>query len=389
MYRFMDEEELEIQQINDLKMVHMYQLAGNDALAVYYGNNKQINLCSMDVNYNMLMETVLRLYSQCKTPDSIIMDPTTREMMNQAIDGQNCHTAFFNRIGKKYMNMEGSLSPAFASDGLLRQSLLPMLKYYIGQLYHMWELNVSFEPDPMGWRRNCVLKLKKGEDILILPVRMDFLQGNESRIIINNFLQDMCSIVFEISFREDRLYVWFESQDFELTGESIYEFYDDKVRAVTTIHVKGQVVYHHNEPIEILSAEDESIRYILDKKELLADAEIDITRTGIYRLPWKGLVLCSSMEAEAPSIHRTDCDMIYIDEYCGKLVMRQFSYSLIKNLSDGLKLRTDGAVMRKLYYGNDMQDVETFFLPVGYYSGWDYKQYLRNKYFYHTLEEVK
>ena len=389
MYRFMNEEELEIRQMKHLKMVHLYRLADNDALAVYYDDDKQMNLCAMDANYHILMETVLSLYSLCEAPDTIIMDESTRALLDRAVAGKECHTAFFNRIGQKYLNTEGTSAPTFASEGILRQCVMPMIKYYLNQLYHMWDYKVVFEKEPRGWRRNCVLKLREGEDTLILPIKMDFAQGNECRIIVANFLKDLTQLTSEITYREDRLYVWFECPEMGLLGESHYEITGKGINAFTSIRVDGKLVYHQNEPVEILTPEDDRVRFLLEKKALLEEAEISLEQTSIYQLPWKGLVLCSRRENSSNTIQRTDYDMIYIESYTDKIALRQFSYSLIEDTVTKLKLRTDGAIMRKLYFGDRMKGVETFFLPVGCYSGWDYKKYLENRYFYHETEDTK
>lgn len=388
MYKFMSQEEIEIQQMSQLKMIHLYQLGGSDALAVYYGDNKQINLCAMDTYYNVLMKKVLSLYSLCENKESIIMDASTKEIFDNAMSGQDYHTGFFNRVGKKYMYMEGSLSPTFATDGVLRETLMPLLKYYLNQLYHMWDIHVEFEREPLGWRRNCVLKVRKGEEIIILPVKMDFMRGNECRIIIGNFLQALAEITFEISYREDQLYIWFESQQFSMVGESHFELLP-RVQAHTTIRVNDRVVYHQNEDFPSLLSTEECLQQISDLPALLEDAEIHISEAKIYQLPWKGLVLLSVIESVHDMLHRSDYDILYIEQYRKKRILRQFSHSLIENREDGLKLRTDGAALRKLYYGNNLENEETHFMPVGYYSGWDYKEFLEDKYFYRNREELK
>ena len=148
-------------------------------------------------------------------------------------------------------------------------------------------------------------------------------------------------------------------------------------------------VYQQNEPIELLAPADERVKFLLEKEYLLADAELDWEQTSIYLLPWKGLAICSKLETPSDNILRTDYDIIYIDVNSDKIALRQFSYSLIEDTVTQLKLRTDGAIMRKLYYGDRMKGVETYFLPVGCYSGWDYKKYLENRYFYHETEETK
>lgn len=389
MYRFMSEEEIEIGQISDLKMIHLYQLGGSDALAVYYGNNKQINLCAMDANYNLLIQQVLTLYSQCEQKDSIIIDAPTRQLLNRAVDREDNHTSFFHRTGHRYKNKESLPHPAFASDGVLRETLLPMVKYYLHQLYHMWDTPMEFAKEPCGWNKNCVLKIRQGRETLILPIRMDFANKNSVKVIVGNFLQDLYTLSLEITYREDRIFVLFESEDIQLTGESHFELSSQKVNAYTSIRVGGQVVYHQTEPIEQLTASPDALQCVPDNSTIWEEAGIDFTKAALYKLPWGGLVLCNTLENADTQQKRSDFDTIYIERYGNKLALRQYSYSLIENLSDGLKLRTDGAHMRKLYYGTDKKCVETLFLPVGYYSGWDYKEYLRNRYFYDELEEIK
>lgn len=389
MYRFMSEEEIEIRQMSDLKMIHLYKLGGSDAIAVHYGDNKQLNLCAMDTNYNLLMGRVLTLYALCEDKDSILIEAAAKKMLDKAVERGSCHTSFFSRIGQKYLDKQSSLSPKFASDGVIRETLLPMLKYYLYQLYHMWNLNISFEQEPHGWHRKCIIKVRKDKETSILPIKMDFPTGNECRVTIGNFLQDLCTIEFEISYREDRLYVWFESEPYKLLGESHFEISSHKINTYTTIRVDGQVVYHQEEPVELLSGNEEILKSFSEKQIAFEDADMDFTHAAIYKLPWGGFAISKCLESEDASYKRHDYDTIYIEGYKNKLVQRQYSYSLIENKFDGLKLRTDGAVMRKLYYGSAKKEVETLFMPVGYYSGWDYKEYLEGKYFYYETEEAE
>lgn len=389
MYRFMSEEEIEIRQMSDLKMIHLYKLGGSDAIAVHYSDNKQLNLCAMDTNYNLLMGRVLTLYSQCEDKDSILIEAAAKKLLDKAVERGSCHTSFFNRIGSRYLGKESFLSPKFASDGVIRETLLPMLKYYLHQLYHMWNMNIEFEEEPHGWHRKCIIKVRKGEETYILPIKMDFPTGNECRVTIGNFFQNLCTIEFEISYREDRLYVLFESEPYKLLGESHFEISPHKINTYTTIRVDGQVVYHQEEPVELLPNNEDVLKPLSEKHPLFEDIDLDFTHAAIYKLPWGGFAISQCIETEDESYKRQDYNTIYIDGYKNKLVQRQYSYSLIENKFDGLKLRTDGAVMRKLYYGGTKKESETLFMPVGYYSGWDYKAYLEGKYFYHETEEAE
>lgn len=389
MYRFMSEEEIEIRQISDLKMIHLYQLNGNDAIAAYYGDNKQINLCALDENYNLLMEKILTLYSQCEDKDSIVIEDSARKILDKVITRDIHHTSFFNRIGKFYARQEGVLCPRFASDGIIRDTLIPMIQYYLQQLYHMWNVEIKFVQESVGWHRNCVMNATYGNETVIMPVRITMLNDYDYKIAVGNFMHNFSNIEFEISYSEDKLSIIFENAKMELFGESYFKLNNQQMKAYTTIYIEKKAVYHQDEPLEQLTYTEEHLQCALKQKAFLADVDSVFTYAAIYRLPWNDFIIYRDNHTQDEQYNRNDYDNLYVNEYQGKLVLRQYSYGLVEDKSNGLKLRTDGAVMRKIYYGDKRNEIETFFMPVGYYSGWDYKEYLEDKYFYHTTEEMQ
>ena len=383
MYRFMDKEEIEIRQMDNLKMLHLYQLGGSDAIAVYYGDNQQINLCAMDKHYNLLMERVLTLYSQCEDKSSIIVEESAKKLLDMAVVRGDNHTSFFNRVGKKYKEMDGLEAPRFASDGAMRESMIPMLQYYTKELYKLWSVEVDFERNTRGWHRNCVLRLKKDAETILLPVRMTFQETNACTATIGNFLQDMSSIEFNVTYSDNRQLIVFECKELALVGENRIEIKGNKLQSVTSISVNGQMVYYMDEDVPSVEIGAEGATFV----NLPKHADIDVANSKVYQLPWGGYVVCRLVETSDSTSKRTDIDTIYIEGNDTKVTIRHFSYGLVENLTDGLKLRTDGAIMRKLYYGDKHGELETLFIPVGYYSGWDYKEFLENKYFYERVED--
>ncbi len=381
MYRFMEQEEIEIRQISDIKMLHFYQLGGSDAIAVYYGDNKQKNLCAMDKYYNLLMERVLTLYADCKDKDSIIVEDSAKKLIDEAIGRETNYTSFFNRIGKAYKDKEYMNMPKFAADGAMRITLLPMIKYYLKQLYGLWKMDVDFEKNSNGWNRNCVLKLKKGGETFILPVRMGFQNANACDIYIGNFIHELYTLELHISYYDNRQLVIFECKEMGLVGEHKIDILEDKVKSITTISTEGNVSYYKQEELSEIDSEN-----VINKFSKFVDIGED---SKIYKLPWGGYVVCGRIEAGDESVNRTNVDNVFIEENDTRLCVRYFSYGLVENKSDGLKLRTDGAIMRKIYFGDKHREYETLFLPVGYYSGWDYKEFLENKYYYEDMEEGK
>ncbi len=378
MYRYMDQEEIDIRQMDNLKMLHLYQLGGSDAIAAYYGDNQQINLCAMDKHYNLLMERVLTLYSQCEDKNSIIVDGEAKALLEAAVDRGDNHTPFFNRVGKKYKDMEALDAPRFAAEGVMRESMIPMLQYYLKQIYHLYSIDIDFERNTRGWHRSCVLRVKKGTDTLLLPVKMDFLEANSCTAQIGNFLQDMYTIEFQVTYADNRQLIVFESKDMGLVGENRIEINHKKVKSITTISVNGKTIYYMDEELPHMDIGAEGAEF----KNLPKHADIDVANSTVYQLPWGGYIVIRLVEDANANAKRTDIDTIFIEGNDTKVAIRHYSYGLVENLKDGLKLRTDGAFMRKLYYGDKHGETETLFMPVGYYSGWDYKEFLENKYFY-------
>lgn len=378
MYRYMDQEEIDIRQMDNLKMLHLYQLGGSDAIAAYYGDNQQINLCAMDKHYNLLMERVLTLYSQCEDKNSIIVDADAKALLQVAVARGDNYTNFFNRVGKRYKDMEALDAPRFAAEGVMRESMIPMLQYYLKQIYHLYSIDIDFERNTRGWHRSCVLKLKKGTDTLLLPVKMDFLEANTCTAQIGNFLQDMYTIEFQVTYSDNRQLIVFESKDMGLVGENRIQIEGKKIKSVTTISVNGQTIYYMDEELPNIDIGAEGAEF----KNLPKHADIDVANSTVYQLPWGGYIVIRLVEDANANAKRTDIDTIFIEGNDTKVAIRHYSYGLVENLKDGLKLRTDGAFMRKLYYGDKHGETETLFMPVGYYSGWDYKEYLENKYFY-------
>lgn len=274
--------------------------------------------------------------------------------------------------------MEALDAPRFAAEGVMRESMIPMLQYYLKQIYHLYSIDIDFERNTRGWHRNCVLRVKKGTDTLLLPVKMDFTDANAITAQIGNFLQDMYTIEFQITYSDNRQLIVFESKDMGLVGENRIEIDHDKVKSITTISVNGKTIYYMDEELLHMDIGAKGAKFT----NLPKHADIDVANSTIYQLPWGGYIVIRLVKNEDASTKRTDIDTIFIEGNDTKVAIRHYSYGLVENLKDGLKLRTDGAFMRKLYYGDKHGETETLFMPVGYYSGWDYKEYLENKYFY-------
>ncbi len=399
MYRIMDKQEIEINQIDSLKMIHIYDLAtaggavGNDnqkagagenhvpALAVYYGDNKQINLCMMDKHYNLLMEKVLSLYSQCENKNLIIIDEPTKKLLELACQGVDNGVTSVARTGKKYMDMKAEQLSRFNTEGYIRKLILPMLKYYLSKLYGLWDMEIIFKDGESGWHGNVVLYATHKNNDLCFPVHISHVGLGKYNAVVGNFIEEKNTVIFEIVYKSQSLKVDIISEDYSLSGDSRYDFSLSTPACITNINVAGAMVYCNNEPVENVSSVQISDMY--PQKFF----DLDITNAKLHRLPWGGYYSCAVNKSEDGSITQWDYDTGFYEKNNNSFFARQYSWGFIENINTGVSINTGGGLMERLIPDLNKGEMQTTFLPVGYYSGWDYKQKLENRYFYEDIKE--
>lgn len=312
MYRFMDKEEIEINQIDNLKMIHMYDLSGAEnvpALAVYYGDNKQINLCVMDKNYNLLVERILFIYSKCRDRNSIIMDEHTRKLIelacSSAEQGMESGAASGSRLGRKYMSMAAEQVTRFHTAGYIRIVMMPLVKYYLRELYSLWDMDIEFEDSISGWHGSGILRGRSSGQALIFPVRISFSETGRYQINVGNFLEESNIIVFDIKYSQESLVVYFDSEDYKLTGESRFEFNAYDAVCSTMVRANNTPVYCNEERLKKVEPD------IMLSRFKVTMLDMDVRRANIYALPWDAFYLYSADCMEGEGCRRTDYDTAY------------------------------------------------------------------------------
>ncbi|MBQ8412931.1 MAG: hypothetical protein IJX12_04895, partial [Lachnospiraceae bacterium] len=372
----------------NLKMIHIYDLSGAKAdvknitsLAVYYGNNKQKNLCAMDKHYSLLVERVLYLYSRAEDKSAIMMDEATKKLMDEACVGVEDSILAVSKLGKKYLSWDGEDIPRVNNQTYVRYTAMPMIKYYLTEIYSMLEMPIEFKEDKLGWHGNVILEATVGDKELIFPVRFSYDSVNSYSVYIGNFLKEKSTITFEVSYESKQFTVNFYSEDSGLLGQSSFIFGENSGLSKTSISINDTLVYYQD--TSIVEAKVEDVAFFAEQGivELLADS------IHIWRLPWNSYYIFESTVNENGDILRTDFDTGYIDWNEEAILLRQYGVSHIENKSTGLKIRINGTMVERLMPDKRNPGIQTCFYPVGYYSNWDYKNKLENKYFYEEIKE--
>ncbi|MBE5944920.1 MAG: hypothetical protein E7258_08415 [Lachnospiraceae bacterium] len=385
MFRFMDTEEIEINQIEKLKMIHIYDLTGGEkghvnALAIYYDDNKQKNLCEMDKNYDLLVQRVLYLYNSCQDKETIMVDPETKRFLEQVcrVDAQSSP---ISRAGSKYIGDEGVDIPKINREENLRVATMPMIIYYMTELYNMLDINIEFKHESLGWHGNTILTANVGKGQVNFPVKYIYESSDRCRVHIGNFLKNMCGLTIGISYKKQDLEIHFYSEDAGIVGDSNYHFGYHSSSCKTSIKVNDVLVYYKEDFLE------EGRFAFKEKVDVSALLDMNITTAKVYTMPWKGYHICDMHTIEDGDIARIDIDTAYVDIHRDTVFIRQYAWSNVSNSKTKLSLSTGGAMLEKVVPDISLGEMQIGFLPVGYYSGWDYKKKLENKYFYKNIKE--
>lgn len=89
-FRQMYPEEINLERIEDLKMIHIYDLTGAakpngkygvTAVLVNFGDNEQLNYTENDHCFDDFVNKIFEVYNSTEDKSSILMDETTQKMM--------------------------------------------------------------------------------------------------------------------------------------------------------------------------------------------------------------------------------------------------------------------------------------------------------------------
>ena len=148
MYRYIDDDELEIKQLDNIKLIHFYNLVNVNnnidnlsnivALAVYYGENKQLNYCSMDKHFTLLVNKVFEVYDTCNYKNKIIIDKNTRDILERGqLDAEDELLAL-------YKDKDGQDLPYIYTNNFRHYIIDSMVKYYLEQIATLKGSKIQF-----------------------------------------------------------------------------------------------------------------------------------------------------------------------------------------------------------------------------------------------------
>lgn len=347
----MSEIEITIRKINDIKMVHIYELTGANlsagvsglvAIAVTYGDNQQLNLSENDEGFQSLVNRVYTLYN---ANSNILMDETTRALLDGGFNLTN------ETLLDEYYKLEPAEYPLIVVDSVMSKRFLSVVEYLINSLYQLFDIEIHFLKSTAGWRGAMLFEVESTSEKKTIFAKTTKLGDGMFAISITNILKLGATLLVNVRIGFDDFEISFVSEALELSGVFGYSYKDKLLR-------ESKEIFH----------EDKSIYYDVVDRELVDDK---------YILPFGLEYKVSEKTTVSGDIEST--------EYVGCYTWTNADFSEVKgwtevfNVAKKLRLKIHSAHYQSL----ELRDgrCQTYFIEADGNASERYRNCLQGKYF--------
>lgn len=376
MFKKMSEKEIEIKQIEKLRMVQIYELDGTKldvhshgltAIAVYYGEDQKMIMNEQEPYYELLISRVMELYLRSESKDTIMIDEDTKALLETGIWIRD------NSMVKDFYQLTGETFPVIPIEMTLGKRFLPMIEYLLTALYKVMDLPFVIEKRRSGWRGSAILTAKALKAEKELCISTERASQKEYVVLISEFLDPHVYLEVQIQLLPDGICFLFESSDHAFYGKGMYQF----ERLDQTL-VKYEVFYQERKIF--LDEELFSNCKLMEESELsgsqcrlLGEA---FGQRRIYQLPWKQYYIYEERESETNGQKMTEkCGSFLWDD-----VLEQYCWTELYNVKSKIHLQTRCASLFRILLEDGR--IQTYFEDTVQNSSGAYKEKLANHYFF-------
>ena len=374
-FRQMSPEEIDLEGIDDIKMIHIYDLTGSarpdgkygvTAVMVNFADNKQLNYTENDFCFNLFVNKIFEVYSVSRDKDSIIMDATTRQIMEAGEIPRH------DSIIGKYYDAEKLEEPLLVNASTLSKRFAPLVEYLIVGLYKTMGTDVEVVDRKTGWRGAGRLILRAGESNRMVYFKVFEINESTFSIILNGCLSESGDLLLNVIFYEDIISISYKSEAASIDGSSSFRFGKDNLREMHEIKKDGKQIFYDVNIYENVFAEGTNIKDLVSVLSVGLLPE-NIKPCAVYNMPF-GLKYILYDVAEST-------DQVEVQTFCGLFLWEDAHYadirgwSVIKSLKSGLAIKNEAFRIINLSDGKDL--IQSAFLSG---TGSRYKEELEGKY---------
>jgi len=381
----MDELEIEIGRLSNLKMVHFYDLISRGdnvgAIAVYDDEERKINLCVLDAHYDKLLEKVVTCYREQEDRAQIIMDEETRHILEQMVqDAPVPETRSF------WGDVPGATLydlPILDTSSYPDRMVLPLLRYYVKELHALFDVPIEWKLLTGSWHGRGMLAGSANARAIRMPYRIQRRKGCEYEILLGNYLGKTHRLQIRVLFERMGLRTYFMCPSVELTGYSTYTLSASKktVTGKTSISVGNKTIYEQKEELPALEGDEKEtlLRKVLEDgiSELLTE---DPERATVVAFPWDHYLVYTLTDRDDDSMLKQDAEVGYLVVNEKYDILRKYSFSHIIGRTNKVEMDARYACGDVVLQKGKDKLLQIAFEDTGYSSSGDYKERFSGRY---------
>ena len=374
-FRQMSPEEIEIEGIEDIKMIHIYDLTGADrpdgkygvtGVLVDYGDNKQLNYTENDYCFGDYVNKIFEAYNISEEKKSIIMDDITRQIMEAG--EVPSHDGLLNT----YYEAEKMDDPLIVNASTLSKRFCPLIEYLVVGLYKTMGSEPEIIDRKSGWRGAGRLILRIGGVNRTVYFKVFEINDSMFSIKLNGFLTDTGDLLINISLYDDEISITYNSESSGIEGSSDFKFSVASLREMHQIKINGELLFYDVNIYENSFSKESRIEDLVSGISL-EFLPANLSPCAVYSLPM-GLkyILYDVYEA---------ADQVDVKTFCGVFLWQDANcadirgWSVIKSLQSGHALRNEAFKIIKMT--DNREYIQISFLSG---TGSRYKKELEGKY---------
>lgn len=246
-FRKMTQEEIDVEGIKDIKMVHVYDLTGAKgpeqkygitAVLLNYGDNKQLNYTENDHCFNSFVNKIFEAYNSSENKEMIIMDGATRQILEAGEIPRH------DTILDKYYNAEKLENPVLVNDASLSLRFEPFVEYLLSGLYKTMGTDVEVIDRKCGWRGAGSILFKVGKTNHRVVFKA--FQVNETMISIkiNGCLSANGDMIINLIFYNNEMSFSYRSISEAIEGSGSFTFNKESLREMQQIKKNGKQIFY-------------------------------------------------------------------------------------------------------------------------------------------------
>ena len=374
-FRQMSPEEINIETIEDIKMVHIYDLTGSvrpdgkygvTAVLVNYGDNQQLNLSENDHYFGAFVKKIFEAYNTCEDQSAIIMDETTRQIMEAG------EVPRHDSILSRYYDAPKQDLPVLVNASTLSKRFEPIVEYLLVGLYKTMGTDVEVIDRKSGWRGSGRLVIRVGASNRTVYFRIFEINDNTYSIKLNGFLTDIGDLLINISLYDDTISIIYSSESSAIEGSSSFKFGRDNLREMHQISKNGEQIFYDVNAYENTFKEESKLE---DEVSVLSLGLLPegMKPCAVYSLPIGFTYLLYDISETS--------DQVKVQTFCGVYLWEAAAYadirgwSMIKSLQSGLALKNEA--FRIINLSDNREFIQSAFLSG---TGGRYKEELEGKF---------